>query len=125
MAFLKKLTVQLILWSIFSNTSCVENLSNNLYHIEGLYWFLFSLWIMNVIFTCVCLFFRRKADKRVGYCICVIIYSMILVLMLLVASYFTVCVDFLGAKYTVYFFPFILLGWFGSELTKKAGWRMN
>ena len=133
MMFLKKRTVLLILpwiiwsllkWSILSNTPFVEYFSNNLYHMDGLYWFLFSLWVMNVIYACACLFFRKKVDKRVGYCICVSIVSMISVMILLMSSCFTVGVDFLGAKFTAYYFPFFLLGWFGSELTKKS-WKEN
>ena len=128
-AFLKKRTVLLILpwviwsllkWAMLSDKPFVAYFGNNLYHMEGLYWFLFSLWVMNVIYAIACLFFKKIVDKRVGYSISVSLASMVLVSLLFVVGYATVGVDFLGIKFTAYYFPFFLSGWFGSELTKRS-----
>lgn len=129
--FLKKRTILLILpwviwsllkWMLLSKTPFVDYFHNNLYHMEGLYWFLFSLWVMNVIYAVACLFFKKLVDKdkRIGYCIGVSSVSLIIVGLLFVAGHMTMGVDFLGIKFTTYYFPFFLLGWFASELLKRT-----
>ena len=87
---------------------------------EGLYWFLFSLWVMNVIYAISSLAYKRIVDRRIAYCIGVSLLSLLVIGFVFVGSYFTVGVDFLGTKFTTYYFPFFLLGWIGSELYKKS-----
>lgn len=127
--FLKKRTILLILpwviwsllkWMLLSKTPFVDYFHNNLYHMEGLYWFLFSLWVMNVIYAVVCLVFKKLVDKRIGYCVGVSLVSIVIVWLIFIVGYMTVGVDFLGIKFTTYYLPFFLLGWIASEVYRRA-----
>ena len=127
--FVKKRTILLVLpwviWSILKfaligNKSFAEYFSYDLYHMEGLYWFLFSLWIMNMIYAISCLLFKSLIDNRIRYAFAVSAVSMLLVTFLFCGSLYTTGVDFLGIKFTTYYFPFFLMGWIGSEMTKKS-----
>ena len=109
--FLKKRTVLLILpwviwsllkWALLSDEPFIAYFQYNFYHMEGIYWFLFSLWVMNVIYAISCLFFKKIVDKRIGYSIGVSLVSLVLVSLLFVVGYATVGVDFLGIKFTAY-----------------------
>ena len=125
--FIKKRTMLLILpWVIWSllkfaltgKESFVEYFSYDLYHMEGMYWFLFSLWVMNMIYAVSCLLFKRLVDKRIKYSFAVSAFSMLIVALLFGGGLYTTGVDFLGIKFTTYYFPFFLMGWIGSEITK-------
>lgn len=127
--FIKKRTLLLIvpwlIWSvlkylILGKEDIVTYFQYDLFHMEGMYWFLFSLWVMNIIYAVSCLIFKRITYKRIKYCLSASILSLVIIALVFIVQYRTIGIDFLGTKFTTYYFPFFLLGWFGSELYKKT-----
>lgn len=103
--FLKKRTTLLLLpWVIWSllkyllvgKDAIGEYFLYDLYHMEGMYWFLFSLWVMNVMFALSSFFFRKSVSKRFCFCSKVSITSIFIIGVIFVTCAFTVGVDLLG-----------------------------
>jgi len=100
-----------------SDTPFFEHISNVAYHMEGAYWFLFSLWCIDVVF-CLAQFVNNriflKGKNIIGilipFYLCIFVYAMI--------GYF--CgFSFLGLKYTLYYQLFFVLGFLLTKFDLK------
>ena len=125
--YIKKRTILLLLpwliWSLlqfvlFSKDSFFEHVAYTTNHMEGAYWFLFSIWVMSTLYALSSWLFNKIVDTKLRYIIAVSVGCMFLVSILTVISYLTVGIDFLAIKFTAYYFPFYLLGWYVAEAMK-------
>ena len=125
--YIKKRTIQLLLpwliWSLlqfvlFSKESFLEHIAYTANHMEGAYWFLFSIWVMSMIYALSSWLFHKIVGTKLRYIIAVSVSCMFLVSTLTVVSFLTVGIDFLAIKFTAYYFPFYLLGWYVAEAMK-------
>lgn len=127
--FIKKRTVLLLLpwiiWSLLkfgllSSKPFSEYVGEVVYHMEGAYWFLFSLWIMNLFWAVGSLVSAKWQGSQMKFIGGVITISLLLSVALFVTAYATTGISFLGTKFTVYYMPFFLIGWIMAILYKKT-----
>lgn len=92
-----------------------------LFNMDWGYWFLFSLWVISSIFGVAELFVIKciKKANKIWQAILICIFSAIMGVMLLGCICYFVSPDFLGAKLTLYYLPFFLIGYFVGEWQKQ------
>lgn len=88
------------------------------YHMDSGYWFLFSLWVMTVMFGVACFLSRQKCFARfasgvISQCVITLFIFGVLSLFLLSLG-ILFGLSFLGIKLTLYYIPFFLLGYVAS-----------
>lgn len=129
-SFLKKRTISLLLpWMVWSILSYIflsskpvgEYILNTVYHMEAAYWFLFSLWCIDLIFGFSFYLATKYIQKEL---LGVLIFCSILNLMLLLIG-IKVGITFLGIKYTTYYLVFFILGWLLYKYKNKRTNNLN
>lgn len=120
--FIKKRAIQLLIpwavWSILfyltlSHRPLIEWIIYAAYHMESAYWFLFSLFWINVQFGIADLIsnkFLKKYELVVVPILCLLSTSVLLYIGSLVG------ISFLGIKYTTYYMLFFIMGWAIKEI---------
>lgn len=131
--FIKKRSISLLIpwltWSmlsyfILSSRSIGNHIQYCMYHMEAAYWFLFSLWCIDMIFA-ISSFLSRKAKGR-GNMLLTTVFCCIFTGILLYAGTKT-GMSFLGIKYTTYYIVFFIIGWFLQRLktTKSVFFKLD
>lgn len=129
-SFIKKRTTSLLLpWFVWSalfyiflgDQPIIEYLCHVAYKMEAAYWFLFSLWTIDLIFGFSSLIAANVSNRNqilfttltCGFFNCFLLFIG-----------YKVGVSFLGIKYTTYYLIFFLCGWFCKILQDKyQNWR--
>lgn len=115
---IRKRSLQLLLpwlsWSILSYFLINRSIDNfidyflyAIYHMESIFWFLFSLFIIDVMCS-IALYTTRRLLGVKKYALFTLLIGLQCMLLLLVA--YMTQLTFLGIKYTLYYLPFFLSG---------------
>lgn len=124
---LKKKSLMLLLpwfvWSVLyyvllGNLPLIEHIQATAFHMEDAYWFLFSLWTIQLIFL-TSQFLARKIKGELLNKIFVILFCGFACLILLIIGK-VVGITFLGIKYTCFYIPFFVLGWCIALLNSRG-----
>lgn len=128
--FIKKRTISLLLpwfvWSslfylFLSDQPVIPYICHVAYKMEAAYWFLFSLWSIDIIFAISSLI-AGYISNRYKIFFTTLICGIFNVVLLLIG--YKIGVSFLGIKYTTYYLIFFLSGWFCKILQDKyPNWR--
>ena len=103
-------TWSLLLYIIYkSDVPILEHVGHVAYHMEGAYWFLFSLWCLNLACV-VASYFNARFSKQGG--VLSFLVSFIMVLGIFFVIGYMCGLSFLGIKYTLFYSLFFLLGYF-------------
>ena len=90
---------------------------------EGAYWFLFSLWCIQIIYSiaslCAC-----KVKTDICKIVFIILVCGVFSAVLLIIG-IKVGITFLGIKYTLYYIPYFLLGWLMAKLNSNGIFEKN
>lgn len=120
---IKKKTIALLLpwfvWSLIwyvttSNKPFFAYVQQVSFQMEGAYWFLFSLWCIQLMFSIASLCACKTKNKTTRIILTLACYGMVAVALLVVGI--KIGITFLGIKYTLYYSPYFLLGWLIAKL---------
>lgn len=129
-AHLKKRIVTLVLpWFVWSATSyfvfsrsvdIIAYVQATAFHMESAFWFLFSLFFIDTIFSVSSFAAAQLKPKAEWQRKTYIIAGCIIGTLVLLVIGIQVGITFLGIKYTAYYIPYYLLGWLaGSFIESK------
>lgn len=105
-------------WSVIlyvvhdSNVPLLEHLEYVVFHMEGAYWFLFSLWCIDIAFI-LSDYSKILLPKRNVSVVKLLLFGFVLVIYLMIGA--IMGVSFMGVKFTLYYSLFFILGYLLSK----------
>lgn len=132
---IKKRTIGLLLpwlvWSfvayfvIFYKTPLVKHMHKAAYHMEDAYWFLFSLWCIDMIYSICSLVSNIISDriKKAYYSFAIFFITFGFFIIFLVLAGKKMGVEFLAIKYTLYYSIFFVAGIVLAMFNKHPKWN--